>query len=269
MSRQVVLSGKRKEDKEAMKGKFTGVGVGPGDPQLLTLKALHAIQESDVVAIPVSDSGLKKPGENADPKYMQQCTAYQIVRQVYSQIGEKEVIFLPMPMIKDREKLIEIHDEDAAFTAEKLNEGKDVVFLTIGDPSIYSTCMYIHKRLKRMGYETELIPGIPSFCAAAARLDISLSENSDELHIIPASYGVEESMRLQGTKVFMKSGRKMAEVKRFLVENALEAKMVENCGMDSEKLYFSTEEIPEQAGYYSLFIITDESEPQRKDRRKD
>ena len=70
MSRQVVLSGKRKEDKEAMKGKFTGVGVGPGDPQLLTLKALHAIQESDVVAIPVSDSGLKKPGENADPKYM-------------------------------------------------------------------------------------------------------------------------------------------------------------------------------------------------------
>ena len=183
MSRQVVLSGKRKEDKEAMKGKFTGVGVGPGDPQLLTLKALHAIQESDVVAIPVSDSGLKKPGENADPKYMQQCTAYQIVRQVYSQIGEKEVIFLPMPMIKDREKLIEIHDEDAAFTAEKLNEGKDVVFLTIGDPSIYSTCMYIHKRLKRMGYETELIPGIPSFCAAAARLDISLSENSDGLHI--------------------------------------------------------------------------------------
>ena len=129
LSRQVVLSGKRKEDKEAMKGKFTGVGVGPGDPQLLTLKALHAIQESDVVAIPVSDSGLKKPGENADPKYMQQCTAYQIVRQVYSQIGEKEVIFLPMPMIKDREKLIEIHDEDAAFTAEKLNEGKDVVFL--------------------------------------------------------------------------------------------------------------------------------------------
>ena len=58
----------------------------------------------------------------------------------------------------------------------------------------------------------ELIPGIPSFCAAAARLDISLSENSDELHIIPASYGVEESMRLQGNEVFMKSGRKMAEV---------------------------------------------------------
>ena len=253
MSRQVVLSGKRKEDKEAMKGKFTGVGVGPGDPQLLTLKALHAIQESDVVAIPVSDSGLKKPGENADPKYMQQCTAYQIVRQVYSQIGEKEVIFLPMPMIKDREKLIEIHDEDAAFTAEKLNEGKDVVFLTIGDPSIYSTCMYIHKRLKRMGYETELIPGIPSFCAAAARLDISLSENSDELHIIPASYGVEESMRLQGTKVFMKSGRKMAEVKRFLVENALEAKMVEKLWYGFGEALFFDGRNPRTGGI--LFVV--------------
>lgn len=252
-----------------MKGKFIGVGVGPGDPQLLTLKALHAIQKSDVIAIPVSDSSLEKPSEKADLKYMQQCTAYQIVRQVYSQIEEKEMIFLPMPMIKDRKKLMEIHDEDAAFTAEKLNKGKDVVFLTIGDPTIYSTCMYIHKRIKRMGYETELIPGIPSFCAAAARLDISLSENRDELHIIPASYGVEESMQLSGTKVFMKSGRKMADVKRFLIENGLEAKMAENCGMESEKLYLSTEEIPEQAGYYSLLIIKGEKEIQRKSQKKD
>ena len=89
MSRQVVLSGKRKEDKEAMKGKFTGVGVGPGDPQLLTLKALHAIQESDVVAIPVSDSGLKKPGENADPKYMQQCTAIRSSDKFIRRSGKK------------------------------------------------------------------------------------------------------------------------------------------------------------------------------------
>ena len=73
MSRQVVLSGKRKEDKEAMKGKFTGVGVGPGDPQLLTLKALHAIQESDVVAIPVSDSGLKTQIQNI-------CSSVRLIR---------------------------------------------------------------------------------------------------------------------------------------------------------------------------------------------
>jgi precorrin-2/cobalt-factor-2 C20-methyltransferase len=243
-----------------MKGKFTGVGVGPGDPELLTLKALHAIQKSDVIAIPVSDSTLEEPSEKADQKYAGQCTAFQIVKQVYPEIENKELIFLPMPMIKDRKKLMQIHDKDAEFTGEKLNQGKNVAFLTIGDPGIYSTCMYVHKRVKRMGYETELIPGIPSFCAAAARLDISLSENRDELHIIPASYGVEESIRLSGTKVFMKSGRKMAEVRRFLLENGLEAKMVENCGMDSEKLSLSTEEIPEQAGYYSLLIVKGKKE---------
>ena len=111
-----------------------------------------------------------------------------------------------------------------------------------------------------MGYDTALVPGVASFCAAAARMDCSLAENREELHILPASYDIEEGLKLPGTKVLMKAGRKLGKVKALLAEKGLEAKMVENCGMEGERIFQSTEEIPEQAGYYSLLVVKDSSE---------
>lgn len=166
-------------------------------------------------------------------------------------------------MIKEKERLKEIHDRDADAVAELLEEGKDVVFLTLGDPTVYSTCMYVHKRLKKKGYRTELIPGIPSFLRRGARMDISLVENRQELHVLPASYQIEEGLELPGTKVLMKAGRKMAEVKRLLLEKGLEAEMVENCGMEGERICLSAEEIPEKAGYYSLLIVKEKKREER------
>lgn len=189
--------------------------------------------------------------------------AYRIARGAVPEAEKKDRIFLPMPMIKEKEHLKEIHDRDADAVAELLEEGKDVVFLTLGDPTVYSTCMYVHKRLKKKGYRTELIPGIPSFCAAAARMDISLVENRQELHVLPASYQIEEGLELPGTKVLMKAGRKMAEVKRLLLEKGLEAEMVENCGMEGERICLSAEEIPEKAGYYSLLIVKEKKREER------
>lgn len=245
-----------------MRGIFTGVGVGPGDPELMTLKAVRAVEACSVIAIPVSDSTLEKPvyekAENNDTgnaAYLERCVAYQIAAGAVPGIGGKNRIYLPMPMIKEKDKLKAIHENDAAAVAELLDKGEHVVFLTLGDPTVYSTCMYVHKRLKRNGYTTQIIPGIPSFCAAAARLDIPLVENRQELHVLPASYHIEESLDLPGTKVLMKAGRKMAEVKRLLTEKELDAVMVENCGMENEKMYFGAQEIPEQAGYYSLLIV--------------
>lgn len=100
---------------------------------------------------------------------------------------------------------------------------------------MYSTGIYIYKRLKKMGYQGEIFSGIPSFCAAAARLEISLVENRQELHVLPVSYGIEEKLKLPGTKVLMKTGKKMAKVKAVLKEEGQQAKMVMNCGMDGEK----------------------------------
>lgn len=244
-------------------GRFTGVGVGPGDPELMTLKAVRRIQKCDVIAVPVSDVSLEEPrfvkadgaAENECGGYEDRCVAYQIALGACPEMAEKDRIFLPMPMIREKEQLKMIHDRGAGAVAELLEKGLDVVFLTLGDPTVYSTCMYVHKRLKRDGFRTEIIPGIPSFCAAAARLDIPLVENRQELHILPASYEIGKSLQLPGTKVLMKAGSRIGEVKRILVENGMEAEMVENCGMPAERLYYGAEAIPEQAGYYSLLVV--------------
>ena len=79
--------------------------------------------------------------------------------------------------------------------------------------------------------------------------------NYEELHVIPASYQIEDALELSGTKVLMKAGKKMPAVKQFLKEKNCRAVMVENCGMDTEQKYFSAEEIPDQASYYSLIIV--------------
>ena len=258
-----------------MSGIFTGVCTGPGDPELMTLKAVKVIRACSVIALPVSDPALEKPvyeavglrkeeqGDAAGPdtgRYLPKCVAWQIAAGAVPEIGEKDRIWLPMPMIKDKEKLKAIHDRDAEALTELLDAGKDVAFLTLGDPTVYSTCMYVHKRLKRMGYETRIVPGIPSFCAAAARMDVPLAENRQEIHILPASYDIENSLEIPGTKVLMKAGRKMSDVKRLLDEKGLDAMMVENCGMEEERIYLSTGEIPEEAGYYSLLVVKEKNE---------
>lgn len=244
-----------------MDGIFYGVGVGPGDPELLTLKAVRIIEECQVLAVAVSSPDFKEPvyeeagGEGQFSSYLEQCAAYQIVLPKVTAVKDKPKLYLPMPMMKEKEMLKEIHDRCARLTAELLLEGKDTAFITLGDPAVYSTCLYVHKRLKKAGFETRLIPGIPSFCAAAARLNEGLVENKDELHVIPASYGVEESLQLPGTKVLMKAGKKMPAVKQAVKEAGLSMQMVENCGMPGEHIYRSAEEIPDDAGYYSLIIM--------------
>lgn len=132
---------------------------------------------------------------------------------------------------------------------------KNVVFLTLGDPTVYSTYLYVHRWVLEDGYDARIVSGVTSFCAAAASLSEGLVENSEELHVIPASYQIEDALELSGTKVLMKAGKKMPAVKQFLKEKNCRAVMVENCGMDTEQKYFSAEEIPDQASYYSLIIV--------------
>ena len=226
---------------EQKKGKITGIGVGPGDPQLLTIKALRAIEACDAAAL---------PGE--DPR---ETVAYKIVEQVYPQLADKELLAVPMPMTKDPVKLEASHKEGAEKIRTYLEAGKNVVFLTLGDPTVYSTYLYVHKKVLEMGYQAEIISGITSFCAVAARLNIGLVEKAQQLHVIPASYQIEEALKLEGTKVLMKAGRKMEQVKEVLQARGDEVYMIENCGMPDEKIYYGADAIPTDAGYYSLIIV--------------
>ena len=224
------------------KGKLYGIGVGPGDSKLLTVKAVEAIRAADMIITPKTE---KKEGS----------VAFNIAKPY---ISDKTAI-LPMvfQMSRDMEAVEKQWAENRKIIAEKLDEGKNLVFLTLGDPTVYSTYIYVHKRIQELVYETEIINGIPSFCAVAARLNMGLVEQKELLHVIPASYEVKELLKLPGTRVLMKAGKQMSAVKQELLEAGVKAVMIENCGMPDEKIYRTTEEIPEKAGYYSLIIIKD------------
>ena len=230
------------KDKNNGRGILYGVSVGPGDPELMTLKACRVIRESQVIALP--NESLKD------------CVAYQIAVQAVPEIREKEILCLPMPMTKDQKVLEQCHREAANRIREKLEEGKNVAFLTLGDATIYSTCLYVYEKVKAAGEKTEIVSGVPSFCAAAARLDTALVSGAEELHILPATYQIEKGMELDGVKVLMKAGKKVAKVKALLTEEGRNVQGVKCCGLPGEKIYRSAEEIDEDAGYYSLFIVS-------------
>ena len=227
-----------------MQGKLYGVGVGPGDPELLTLKALRLIKENEVIAVPGKD--------------IRASVAYQIVKGAYEDLDKKILISVAMPMTKDPQVLKANHDKAADQVEDYLREGKNVVFLTLGDTTVYSTYLYVHKGILERGYEAEIVSGITSFCAVAARLNMGLVEADQPLHVIPATYKAQEMdeiLKLPGTKVLMKTGKKMKQVKESIEKSGQKAVMIENCGMPSEKIYRSAEEIPEDSGYYSLIIV--------------
>ena len=116
--------------------------------------------------------------------------------------------------------------------------------------------MYIERKVRSLGYETCIINGIPSFCAAASRMNESLADRNEQIHIIPSSYDIEQALEFQGTKVFMKAGKKLADVKAMLIKKGItDCYMIENCGMPDEKIYSGADKIPENSGYYSIIII--------------
>ena len=229
-----------------MKGTLYGIGVGPGDPELITRKAERLIRACPVAAV---------PGEEAE-----RSVAYRIAVQAVPELAEKEVLAIPMPMSRDASRVAAFHEAGAVRIAEILESGRDVAFLTLGDPTIYSTYIYLHRQIEQQGYPTEIVSGIPSFCAAAARLGESLAERDQTLHIIPSSYPIADALSLPGTKVLMKSGKKIGAVREALLAHGGSVAMIENCGMEGERSFRGAEQIPEDAGYYTLLIVRDQGE---------
>ncbi len=223
-----------------MTGILYGVGVGPGDPELMTLKAARLIRETEVIAL---------PGTAAE-----ETVAYQIAVQAVPELSKKTLVPVAMPMTHDKEEMRRNHDKAADLLEIYLAKEENVVFLTLGDPTIYSTYLYVQKRIADRGYETCLVSGITSFCAAAARTGTPLVEWNEQLHIIPAVHRLDHSLDLPGNYVLMKSGKKMGQVKEILRKSQKEVVMVENCGMKEEHIYRNVDEIPDDAGYYSLII---------------
>ena len=226
-----------------MEGTLYSVGIGPGDPELMTLKAVRLIVEANVIAIPQGDNDI--------------LTAKNIVNQVVD-LEQKEQIMIHMPMTKDMQLMDKAHDEGADAIIELLKQGKNVVFITLGDPTVYATCIYVHKRVLAKGYKAELVPGVPSFCAVAAKLNVALCERAEPLIILPGSY--KESAKFldgPGNKVLMKSASQIAKVRDELNSRGLlsHAAMVERCGLPGEKVYTNLNEIDEKNSYFSVILV--------------
>lgn len=227
-----------------MNGTLYGVGVGPGDPRLMTYLAVDTIKRCPVLAVPADGKG--------------KAVAYRIASGIVNDLDSKECLDLSTPMTKDRAVLDAAYHAAADQIIEKLDQGMDVACLTLGDPTIYSTYIYIHRLVKARGYATQIINGIPSFCAVSAKLEDSLVDRSEQLHVIPSTYGVEDALQLPGTKVLMKAASKMPVVKEALKRSDVTCSMIENCGMPNEHIYHSIDAIPDQASYYSIIVVKEE-----------
>ena len=232
-----------------MKGKLYGIGVGPGDPELMTLKAVRIIGECPVAAAPGKDA--------------RSSAAYRIASGAVPGLDKKEIVSVPMPMVRDRDVTAKAHREAASLLRHYLDAGKDVAYLTLGDPTVYCTFSYIQELLEADGYETELVSGIPSFCAAAARLGRPLALGGEGIHVIPAPRFGDETLRENDTYVLMKAAGSMGEVKALLEGAPVSVCAAENCTMEDERLYRSAGEIPGDAGYFSIILAKCEA-PRKK-----
>lgn len=228
---------------EVKKGICYGVGVGPGDPELITLKAVRVLTRCPVIAAPQTRSG--------------EMLALDIARQAVSLEG-KTVLPLDFTMSRNPAVLQESRLRAAEAIAAHLSSGRDVAMLNLGDVSIYATFSYLMDILAAAGYEAVMVPGVPSFCAVAARLGTSLTTVSSPLHILPGFGGsLEEQLSLPGTKVLMKSGRQLPQAVETLRQKGLlqQAAMVRDCGLPTEEVCRDLTQLRPDTGYFATVIV--------------
>lgn len=218
-----------------MTGILYGVGVGPGDPELITLKAVRILQEADVVAVPVS--GGKK----------------QLALKIASSyVKGKPLLYVDLPMISAEKELGRCHDAAFDQIARELDQGHAVAFLTLGDPSLYSTFIYLQRRAQQAGYPVQVVPGVPSFCAVAARTQVPLAEGSEVLTILPVPY--ETGPFPPGNLVLMKVGRHFNRLCQALGDRLDRAVLVEKCGLPGERV-LNPGDGEQPSSYFSTMIV--------------
>ncbi len=231
-----------------MTGRFYNVGVGPGDPSLITLKALRILQSVEVIAYPVSGAE-------------RESIALSVINGLTGEAGRpltegKRLLPLFFPMVRDSAVMAEAHSTVAQQVYGELSVGRDVAFVTLGDPSLYSTGGYLTGYLKGMdpGVAVETVPGITSYSAAAAAAGVSLGDGNEKLAVVPATAGEEvlrEVARLFENVAILKAHRQLDVLERLLDEEGFARTVLAgNVGMAGEVIEEVTGE-----GFLSSFAL--------------
>lgn len=230
------------------KGKLYGIGVGPGDPELLTVKAVKAIEAADVIISPTKKMG--KPS-----------IALQIAKPYIK--PETKLVVMDFPMLSlsaERETLEKQWGENADQIQSMLNWGQNAVFLTLGDPMVYSTYSYVMEFLIDRGMEVETISGVPSFCSLAAHLNLPLTQGEESLGVVGMTQTEEEVdavLDAHQNIVVMKVSANAKGLAKALRERHLEDHfvMISNIGMDSEKVTRDIADLEKKVPYLSTVLI--------------
>ncbi len=246
-----------------MNGKLYVIGVGPGDPELLTLKAVRIIKESPVLCVPKG----REEGSSL---------ALSIVEKAVRLDG-KEIIEAHFPMRKTKGKRSAVSGqrsadydpeldvkwtETAVAILSQLKKGKDVGFLTLGDPTIYSTFFYLYDKLLELqpDLSIQIIPGVSSINASAARANISLGLGHERIAVLPANYldNLKTTLEMFDTVVLMKVNKVLDEIIKLLRGMDLlgSAVCVSRAGMEDEKIYRDITKIKQEGlNYFSMVIV--------------
>ena len=207
-------------------GIFYGVGVGPGDPELLTVKAINTLKKIDAVIAPKTEKKSDSLALSIVENYLRE---------------DVEIFYQTFPMVKDFAESKIVFENNKQEILSLLRAGKNVAFLTLGDPMFYSTYIYVFQLLQESGIKIETIPGVPAFLAISSYIGRPLVFGNDIITIIPATAErekIEDALKFSDVTVLMKVYKNFPEIVEMLgAENMLdEAVLVSRCGLADEKI---------------------------------
>lgn len=221
-------------------GILYGIGVGPGDSELLTIKAVKIIEKCDVIVAPAAvDGGVS--------------IALETAREYIKEGSEVIVKHFPMGGSEKNKKVGEIY----RLIEAKLKEGKNVAFLTIGDPYVYSTYIHTLTYIENHGFNVQTVPGITSFCAAASLVNRTLVVGDEPLLIIPGSR--VRDIKDEKYVVIMKMYKHEETVIKVLEEKGFDYVYVSRVGREGENILTDKEKILKERDYMSLILASKEA----------
>ena len=229
---------------QTMNGTLLGIGVGPGDPELLTLKAVRLMNVCDVLAWPAPESG--------------QGLTHQIV-EPHLKAGDQEHLPLRLPISSDPFPAQQAYDEAAEILSTRLSAGKSVGVLCEGDPMFYGSFSYLFARLSH-NFVTEVIPGVSSPMACASASGWMLASKNEPFTVLPGPMDLEalrKKLETAGSYALMKVGRHFKKIQNLLEEMQLseEASYVEHASLPSQRVLKLQQVDPQNVPYFSMILV--------------